>query len=157
LPNLDQLRRSAREIFDAALASVDPRQAVTQAIVRDGSTVEVCGERFDASSTQIFSIAIGKAAASMALGVEDTLGDLLTRGVISAPGSSVPLAPQWEIFAGGHPLPNEESFEAAEDVALRSARLLTKPPSSALEVLALTPPTFSPAAIPTPCSNNSAI
>jgi glycerate 2-kinase len=114
LPNLDQLRRSAREIFDAALASVDPRQAVRRAIVRDGSVVEVCGERFDASSTPIFAVAIGKAAASMALGVEDALGDKLTRGVISAPASSEPLAQQWEIFEGGHPLPNEASLEAAE-------------------------------------------
>jgi glycerate 2-kinase len=114
LPNLDQLRRSAREIFDAAIASVDPRQAVRRAIVRDGSTLEVCGERFDASSTPFCAVAIGKAAASMALGVEDALGDKLTRGVISAPASSEPLAPQWEIFEGGHPLPNEASLEAAE-------------------------------------------
>jgi glycerate 2-kinase len=76
--------------------------------------VEVCGERFDASSTPIFAVAIGKAAASMALGVEDALGDKLTRGVISAPASSEPLAQQWEIFEGGHPLPNEASLEAAE-------------------------------------------
>lgn len=114
MPNLDQLRRSAREIFDAALASVDPRQAVRRAIVRDGSTVEVCGERFDASSTPIFAVAIGKAAASMAFGVEDALGDLVARGVISAPASSARLSQQWEIFEGGHPLPNEASIEAAE-------------------------------------------
>ena len=114
MPNLDQLRRAAREIFDAAIASVDPRQAVKQAIVRDGSTVEVCGERFDASTAPIFAIAIGKAAASMALGVEDALGDQLTRGVISAPPLSVTLARPWEIYEGGHPLPNKASLEAAE-------------------------------------------
>ncbi len=114
MPNLDQLRRAAREIFDAAIASVDPRQAVKQAIVRDGPTVEVCGERFDATATPIFAIAIGKAAASMALGVEDALGDQLTRGVISAPTLSATLSQPWEIFEGGHPLPNEASLEAAE-------------------------------------------
>jgi glycerate 2-kinase len=76
--------------------------------------VEVCGERFDASSTQIFAVALGKAAAAMAHGVEDSLGDKLTRGVISAPAFSEPLSRPWEIFEGGHPLPNEASIEAAE-------------------------------------------
>ena len=111
---MDQLRRAAREIFDAALSSVDPRPAVKQAIARDGSTVEVCGERFDASSTSIFAIAVGKAAAAMARGVEDVLGVHLTRGVISAPAFSERLSPQWYVFEGGHPLPNEASLDAAE-------------------------------------------
>ena len=114
MPNLDQLRRSAREIFDAALASVDPRDAVRQAIVRDGPMVEVCGERFDASSTPIYSIALGKAATAMARGLEDSVGDGLTRGVISAPPSSESLWQCWEIFEGGHPLPNEASLAAAQ-------------------------------------------
>lgn len=85
-----------------------------QAIVRDGPTVEVCGERFDESSTPVFTVALGKAAASMALGLEDALGEKLTRGVISAPASAVRLSQKWEIFAGGHPLPNEESLAAAQ-------------------------------------------
>lgn len=76
--------------------------------------VEVCGERFDASSTQIFAVAFGKAAASMAHGVEDALGAKLTRGVLSAPAFSEPLSRPWQIFEGGHPLPNEASIEAAE-------------------------------------------
>ena len=82
--------------------------------MRDGSMVDVCGERFDASSTQIFAIALGKAATTMALGVEDSLGDKLARGVISAPPSSESLSQRWEIYEGGHPLPNEASIEAAE-------------------------------------------
>jgi glycerate 2-kinase len=114
LPNLNQLNRCAREIFDAVLASVDPRQAVKQAIARDGPMVEVCGERFDASSTSVFAIALGKAAAAMAHGLEDALGQSLTRGVISAPPFAEPLSQQWEIYEGGHPLPNEASVDAAE-------------------------------------------
>lgn len=114
MPNLDQLRRAAREIFDAALSAVDPREAVKLAIVCDGPTVEVCGERFDVSATPVYSIGIGKAAAAMALGLEDSLGDKLARGVISAPASSTSLSQRWEIFAGGHPLPNEASVAAAQ-------------------------------------------
>jgi hydroxypyruvate reductase len=76
--------------------------------------VEVCGERFDLSSTPLFAIAIGKAAVAMALGVEDAVGDKLARGVISAPASSASLSERWEFYAGGHPLPNEDSLAAGE-------------------------------------------
>jgi hydroxypyruvate reductase len=75
-----------REIFEVALSAVDPRQAVSEAIT------------FDISSRPVYAIAIGKAARSMALGLEDALGERLTATVISA---------------GGHPLPNEASLASA--------------------------------------------
>lgn len=114
MQELDQLRRCAREIFDHALASVDPRKAVREAIVTDGPVVEVCGERFDVLSVPLYAIAIGKAAASMALGLEDVIGEKLSRGVITAPAFSGQLAQRWQVFEGGHPLPNEASLAAAE-------------------------------------------
>jgi glycerate 2-kinase len=112
--DLNKLRRSARDIFDATLSAVDPRVAVKQAFVRDGPMVEVCGERFDVSATPIYSVGLGKAAAAMALGVEDVVGDNLKRGVISAPALPESLSQRWEFFAGGHPLPNEASLASAQ-------------------------------------------
>jgi len=50
----------------------------------------------------------------MALGLEDAIGARLTAGVISAPPSSDSLSQQWEIFEGGHPLPNDASLAAAQ-------------------------------------------
>lgn len=82
--------------------------------MRDGPFIEVCGERFDVSSTPVFAIALGKAATSMARGMEDSLGDKLERGVISAPALADSLSQRWEIFEGGHPLPNEASLAAAQ-------------------------------------------
>lgn len=114
MQKLDQRRRRVREIFDYALASVDPRKAVRKAIAVDGPVVEVCEERFDVSSTLVFAIAIGKAAASMAFGLEDAIGEKLSRGVITAPPLARELPARWEIFAGGHPLPNEASLAAAQ-------------------------------------------
>ena len=76
--------------------------------------VEVCGVRFDLSSTPVFAIGLGKAAAAMALGVDDVIGEKLTGGVISAPASTEPLSQKWRIYEGGHPLPNEASLEAAQ-------------------------------------------
>jgi len=81
------MKDHARAIFDHALSAVDPRQAVKNATL-------------DLSPGAIYSIAIGKAAASMALGLEDALGDKLTAPVL--------------IAMGGHPLPNENSLAAAQ-------------------------------------------
>ena len=77
----------ARAIFDHALSAVDPREAVKHASL-------------DLPPGPIYSIAIGKAAASMAHGLEDALSDRLTAPVL--------------IAAGGHPLPDEKSLAAAQ-------------------------------------------
>ena len=103
----------AGEIFGYALAAVDPRQAVNEAVVVDGPVVEVCGERFDVTSSPLYAIAIGKAAAAMAIGLEDVVGERLSGGVITAPVFSGALRKRWQMFEGGHPLPNEASLAAA--------------------------------------------
>lgn len=81
------LHRSARTIFDHALAAVDPRAAVRAASL-------------ELPPGPIYSIAIGKAAAAMARGLEDALGDRLTAPVL--------------IAAGGHPLPDQNSLGSAQ-------------------------------------------
>ena len=50
----------------------------------------------------------------MALGLEDAIGEKLSRGVITAPPFPHALLSRWEIFEGGHPLPNEASLAAAQ-------------------------------------------
>ena len=80
------MKELAREIFDHALSAVDPRQAVKNL-------------HLDLPSGPIYSIAIGKAATSMARGLEDALGDKLTAPVL--------------IATGGHPLPDENSLASA--------------------------------------------
>jgi hydroxypyruvate reductase len=84
---MNELHRYARSIFDHALAAVDPRAAVKHATL-------------DLPPGPIYSIAIGKAATSMARGLEEALGDRLTAPVLVA--------------AGGHPLPDENSLAAAQ-------------------------------------------
>ena len=96
---MNELHRHARAIFDHALSAVDPRQAVKHAL-----SAHMEGP--------IYSIAIGKAAVSMALGLEDALGDKLTAGVLTS-SQSINSA-RWQSFIGGHPLPNQVSLAAAQ-------------------------------------------
>jgi glycerate 2-kinase len=106
------LRDSAREIFRDALAAVDARRAVLEAVRVEGASLRVSGERFDAGA-RVYSVAIGKAATAMASALEERLGDSLARGVLSAPPSDLKLSTRWSVFEGGHPLPNAASLDAA--------------------------------------------
>jgi hydroxypyruvate reductase len=62
-------------------------------------------------SPPIYSIAIGKAAISMARGLDDALGDKLSAGIIVS--TSLHESTRWQSFTGGHPLPNDASLTAA--------------------------------------------
>ena len=99
MPDLHELHRHARAIFSHALTAVDPRPKVKEAI----SNLSI--------PTPIYSIAIGKAAISMARGLDDALGDKLSAGVIVS--TSHYQSTRWQDFIGGHPLPNEASLAAA--------------------------------------------
>ena len=100
MPDLHELHRHSRAIFNHALISVDPRPITSDAI----STLNI-------STGPIYSIAIGKAATSMALGLDDALADKLSAGVIVS--TSHHHSKRWQSFIGGHPLPNEDSLAAA--------------------------------------------
>lgn len=116
LRDLPTLRRAAREIFDAALTEVDAGRAVRRAVGVDGSRLRVFETEFDLreGAKEIYCVAIGKAATQMAAALEEQLGERIVEGVVSAPPAEVAALPaRWRVYAGGHPLPNEASLEAA--------------------------------------------
>jgi hydroxypyruvate reductase len=115
LTELDALRRGAREIYEEALASVDARRAVLDAVGFEGGRLRVAGREFDVDSppTKVYCVALGKAACAMASALEERLGARLAAGVVSGPASGSRLLARWRVYAGGHPLPNEASLAAA--------------------------------------------
>lgn len=106
------LRDDALAIFGDALAAVDARRAVLEALRVENGSLSVFGERFDLSA-RVYSVATGKASAAMASALEERLGDALACGVLSAPPSNLKLSERWRVFEGGHPLPNVASTDAA--------------------------------------------
>jgi glycerate 2-kinase len=114
--DLTQLRRAAREIFDEALRAVDPLSAMQTAVHIEKSTLIVGQVAFDIAAREIYAIAIGKAAARMAVALNQILGTRLSAGVLSSSdfvNDNQELGTSWEIFRGGHPEPNEASLAAA--------------------------------------------
>ena len=120
----DFMRRAAQEIFESALAAVDAREATKRAMRIEGSTLMIAESKFPLPSIcKCGVIAIGKAAWSMAEGMELGLqsqlaaGRIVANGVITAPQHAIDkrtLSTRWQHFAGGHPLPDEESLDAAQ-------------------------------------------
>jgi hydroxypyruvate reductase len=129
VPELPELRGAALEIFRAALCRADAYQAVRRAVHLKGQALVVCETAINLAARRkaIYAIAIGKAAHAMAGALDEILDERLTAGLIAglpvsqeAPEAFAPatraafsLSHRWRVFAGGHPLPNEESLAAA--------------------------------------------
>ena len=126
MANLTQLRIAAREIFDATLRAVDAGDAVRRAVRVNRTSMSVLDQTIELGERKVFSIAIGKAAASMAKALEQQLGEAFAGGFMSGPlaGSEVLnlrgmqegiLHARWRWVEGGHPLPTEASLIAASE------------------------------------------
>lgn len=123
-------------VLAAAIAAVEPAQAVKRFLQRNGSQLVVGERSYDLQHIDhIWLVAFGKASLPMSQAAADVLGDRLSGGVViaksgflsspSAPGAgdltySLPVG--LEIIAAGHPVPDAGSLKAAEAVS----RLLTK-------------------------------
>lgn len=117
MTELAELRGVAREILDCALRAVDPQKALRSAVNLDATLLRIRDTIFDISTRPTYVVAIGKAGPAMAVTLDNILDHMITGGVVSGPecpelhtlGSG-----GWRVFAGGHPLPNQESLDAAQ-------------------------------------------
>ena len=108
----DSRRALLLDCLNAALAAVDGRRRVRAALANDPV------------SGPVSLLAVGKAAASMALGARDALRARLSRALVVAPDGGIPHAlaalPGFDCREAGHPAPDERSL-AAGDAALAFA------------------------------------
>jgi hydroxypyruvate reductase len=124
------LHKAAREIFLESLRRVDAHAAVRRAVRLENSHLNIVETTFSLEThTNIYAVAIGKAALPMANALSEILGEHLTEGVISGlseqltegdedikgnAASHYHFDNRWRIFSGGHPVPNNESLAAAQ-------------------------------------------
>lgn len=110
-------RRLLLEFFQAGLAAVEGRRCVRDHLRRYPI------------ATPLHLIALGKAAAAMALGAHDALGPAIRSGfVVTKHGHGEPMP--WPVHEAGHPLPDDASLAAGAallafvDALPRDARVL---------------------------------
>jgi glycerate 2-kinase len=115
MPHLKQL---ARQIFHETLAAIDIPATMQRKLRRKGTLLS-CGEtKIDLRDFEkLRVVAIGKAAHAMVEGLALLLAPFVRlEGVVSAPTAvRKPLAGM-KYFVAGHPVPNAESWKAAEAI-----------------------------------------
>ena len=113
-----QLKQLARRIFLESLAAINIPETMRRKLQREGTRVR-CGEAVvDLREFRALRVvALGKAAHAMAEGLAGVLAPKFSfEGVVAAP-----MAPQRALaglryFTAGHPLPNEASLAAAQEI-----------------------------------------
>ena len=109
-------------IARAAIAAVDPRALVAQCLNLGGGALHVqaggVSLTFDLPQyTKILVLGLGKAAGAMAQAVEQVLGSRITAGlIVTKPGHEAALSRIRQVF-GGHPVPDQNSVQAAIQLA----------------------------------------
>ncbi len=107
---MSELRDDAEACLRAAVAAVEP-EALTAGYLKRHPE-HVSGGTSGAGRVAV--AAVGKAAAAMARGAREVLGKRLSGGVLIVPEGQTGEAPGgFEVFGGGHPIPNEEGAEGA--------------------------------------------
>ena len=109
------LRAAALDIFRHTLRAADARTATRDAVIVEGSSLRVCNSEFDITGRKIYVVALGKAAIPMTFGLQDSLATKIDRAIISGPrsASTDSFITAHDLFYGGHPLPNQQSLDAA--------------------------------------------
>jgi glycerate 2-kinase len=117
------LRQLARQIFLKTLAAIDIPATMQRKLRRNGTRLHCPAAEIDLRAfDRVYVVAIGKAARGMAQGLAAALGDSARlQGVVAVPeiaydSATAGAAAGLRYFAAGHPIPNAESWKAAEAI-----------------------------------------
>lgn len=110
-------REAAQRIFMAGVKSVLPGELIRNVMHLEGSFLFVQEHCIDLNAVSgIYIIGAGKASAAMGHYVEGVLGDRITGGhIVVKYGYSCKLK-KIKVTEAGHPVPDENSFRAAEEI-----------------------------------------
>ena len=118
------MKQIAERIFRHTLAAIDVPGAIEKKLGRSGSRIRAdeCAIELPEFHS-IVAIAFGKASLAMADGLMRVLSpDFSPNGILVTPAGPQRQLPGWEIFEGGHPIPNAASFAAGRAILDRLAR-----------------------------------
>ena len=114
------LRAVAQQLQQAALAAVDPAEAVYKFMSRVGDQILVADRSYPLREFErVFLIGAGKAAMPMSEAVSEVLRNHLKSGVIITKYHHVDrsLPDQIRVHEAGHPVPDQSSVDATRDLA----------------------------------------
>lgn len=112
------LKQIARQIFRETMSAIDVRAAMLRKLRRDDALVRVDDACVDLRAFRaVRVIAVGKAAHAMVDGLADAIGpEVRFEGIVAAPTAPANALQNMRYFVAGHPVPDEESWKAAEAI-----------------------------------------
>jgi glycerate 2-kinase len=112
------LKQVARQIFQETLAAIDIPATMRRKLRREGTRLVFDGTHVELRGFEkLRVVAIGKAAHAMVDGLAQVLAPFVKfEGVVSAPTPPKKPVAGMRYFLAGHPIPNEESWKAAEAI-----------------------------------------
>ncbi len=115
------LRADAHTILQAALAAVNPRDAVHRVLSLEGQALRIGDDTLSLGSVdRVVLLAAGKAAVGMSQGALDVLGSMVKKGMIVIPHTHDPPELGVETLKAGHPLPDEDGVRTASSALQRA-------------------------------------
>ncbi len=124
--DLNQLRKTALEIFMAGVQAANPETAVKNYLTRALSSHSLSitlsnGEQRTQAWSKIHLIAFGKAACAMATAAQEILisePSLMTSpGIVVTNYENEKEVPHCQVFTAGHPTPDNNGYLAAQQIA----------------------------------------
>jgi glycerate 2-kinase len=112
------LKQTAQRIFRETLAAIDIPATLERKLARSGSSIRAGTAAIDLREFKsIVAIAYGKASVAMAQGLVRVLApDFSPEGILVVPGAVPAPLSGWEVYCGGHPVPNKGSFAAGRAI-----------------------------------------
>lgn len=111
------VRGNIVQILEAALAAVDPRNAVLHVLRRAGEQLTVGDRTYDLRQfARIFVIGAGKAGAPMTQAVEEVLGDRIAAGTVVVKTAHGGPTHQVTIVEASHPMPDAAGVAAGQQI-----------------------------------------
>ena len=96
------------DVLGAALAAVDPAEAIRQTVTCDADTLRVGERKYDLTRyKRIFVVGGGKAGAPMAAEIENILGDRITDGIVNVKYGYTIQTNRITVHEAGHPVPDQ--------------------------------------------------
>ena len=108
MKSLAELRADAQAIFAAGIKAANALVAVMRHVEAGGTMLRVAGRIYDLTSIEnLYVVGCGKAAAQMALALQEIVGARITGGVVVVKyGHGLPLQ-KIKVVEAGHPIPDE--------------------------------------------------
>ena len=110
-----EARELVRSSFLETLPALEVAPRLRETVRPEGRTIHIAGQRYPVpQSRTVRFVSIGKAALPMFQTLSEILSGIRLRGVVSSPQPPPAPTEGVEYFVGGHPVPNEQSWQAAE-------------------------------------------